>query len=226
MHLNVRFKGSQTHRFPPSKHRHHVTDHANAIEEIALADVPGNQNSVQGNKKDFATQTGWPTEACTDDTKISARCADVSPHDVVVSRCLCVEGGKRCMWPPVNKTLRCIQCTDYCSYACYGCDPHTSDSEVDEPYGNKWFHRKRSMKKSARSARTRTKIHENGTPGRKQKMLTMVIMSALLVCQILCAIQFGATTSTGPSPLLDTDQIMTETTQINLDNIQPPASET
>jgi hypothetical protein len=70
----------------------------------------------------------------TDDIKISTHCEDVGPRDGnIFTRCLCLEGGQRCMWPPVNQTLRCIQCTNYCSCACYGCDPHTSDSDVDEP---------------------------------------------------------------------------------------------
>jgi hypothetical protein len=181
------------------------TDHVNAIDEVAPADVPGNPNSVPGIKKDFATQTDWPTEPCTDD-----------PQDLAVLRCLCHEGGKRCMWPPIPQTHKCPMCTEYCNCTCYGCDPHTSDSEVDEPHG----------RRSARPARTRTRIPENGTPGWKQKMLTIMIMIALLICQVICAMHYDATTSTGPSPFLDPAQIVTDTSQINLDDFRPSASET
>ena len=120
------------------------------------------------------------------------------------------------MWPAVSKTLRCTQCTNVCDCACYGCDPHTSDSEVDEPH----------KRRSARSARTYTIISENGTTGWKQKMLTIMIMIILLLCQVICATHYDATTSTGPSLFLDPAQIVTDTSKINLDDFRPSASET
>ena len=120
------------------------------------------------------------------------------------------------MWPVVSKTLRCIQCTDYCSCACYGCDPHTSDSEVDEP----------QKRRSARLARTYAISSENGTTGWKQKIVTIMIMITLLICQVICATHYDAITSTGPSLVLDPTQIVMDTSKINLDDFRPSASET
>jgi len=191
------------------------SSHAN-VSEDAQADVPGNPNSVPSDKKEIATQTEWPKESCTDDAKISDRYAVDSPNGNVVSRCLCLAGGKRCMWPVVSKTLRCAQCTNVCDCACYGCDPHTSDSEVDEP----------QKRRSARLARTYAISSENGTTGWKQKIVTIMIMITLLICQVICATHYDAITSTGPSLVLDPTQIVMDTSKINLDDFRPSASET
>jgi hypothetical protein len=187
-----------------------------SVSEDAQADVPGNPNSVPSDKKEIATQTEWPKESCTDDAKISDRCAEDSPNDVINARCQCLEGGLQCMWPVVSKTLRCIQCTNYCSCACYGCDPHTSDSEVDEP----------QKRRSARLARTYAISSENGTTGWKQKIVTVMIMITLLICQVICATHYDANTSTGPSLILEPTQIVMDTSKINLDDFRPSASET